>query len=90
LLEVYKDAPFFHFVFHDGVLEGLDNRKKESLLDLIREQIADNRIQYILTVIEADLPRGTDGNLINFDESEVVLRLHDEGTGGRLFRMGEF
>jgi uncharacterized protein YydD (DUF2326 family) len=90
LLEVYKDAPFFHFVFHDGVLEGLDNGKKEALLELIHEQIADDKTQYILTLIEADLPRGTDGNLIHFAESEVVLRLHDEGTGGRLFRMGEF
>ena len=90
LLEVYKDAPFFHFVLHDGVLEGLDNRKKEAFLELIHEQVADDKTQYILTLIEADLPRDIDGNLIHFAESEVVLRLHDEGPGGRLFRMGEF
>jgi uncharacterized protein YydD (DUF2326 family) len=90
LLSVYKEAPFFHFVFHDGVMEGLDNRKKEALLEVIREAISDRKIQYILTLIEADLPRDTSGRVVQFNESEVVLRLHDEGTEGRLFRIQEF
>jgi len=25
--------PFYHFVYHDGILEGLDNRVKLRLLD---------------------------------------------------------
>jgi uncharacterized protein YydD (DUF2326 family) len=32
LLKVYESAPFFHFVYHDGVLEGLDDRKKIAFL----------------------------------------------------------
>lgn len=56
LLHVYQDAPFFHFVFHDGVLEALDNRKKEALLNIVREELMDGKTQYILTLIQADLP----------------------------------
>lgn len=90
LLKVYEDSPFFHFTFHDGVLEALDNRKKEALLRVVREQIASGKTQYILTLIEADMPRDAKGKPIRFGEDEVVLRLHDEGDGGRLFRMTEF
>ena len=28
LLKTFSDKAFFHFVYHDGVFEGLDNRKK--------------------------------------------------------------
>ena len=28
ILKVYADKPFFKFVYHDGILEGLDDRKK--------------------------------------------------------------
>lgn len=90
LLKVYEDAPFFHFVYHDGVLEALDNRKKEALLQVVREQIAANKTQYIMTLIESDLPRNAKGKAIQFNDDEIVLRLHDEGHTGRLFKMAEF
>jgi uncharacterized protein YydD (DUF2326 family) len=90
LLKVYEDAAFFHFTFHDGVLEALDNRKKEALLKIVREQIASGKTQYILTLIEADMPRDAEGKPIPFYDSEVVLHLHDDGNDGRLFRMAEF
>jgi uncharacterized protein YydD (DUF2326 family) len=90
LLKVYEDVAFFHFTFHDGVLEALDNRKKEALLKIVREQIALGKTQYILTLIEADMPRDAKGKPIPFGDDEVVLRLHDEGDDGRLFRMSEF
>lgn len=90
LLKVYEDAAFFHFTFHDGVLEALDNRKKEALLKIVREQIASGKTQYILTLIEADMPRDAKGKPIPFGDDEVVLHLHDDGDDGRLFRMAEF
>ena len=90
LLKVYEDAPFFHFVYHDGVFEALDDRKKIALLDVIREQIASKKTQYILTLIDSDVPRDPDGNKISFGEDEIVLHLHDEGNAGRLFKMSEF
>ncbi len=90
LLKVYENAPFFHFVYHDGVMEGLDNRKKRELLALIRETIGDRNIQYIMTLIKSDLPRDDEDQAIEFSDEEIVLRLHDEGSEGRLFKMAEF
>lgn len=90
LLKVYEDADFFHFTYHDGVLEALDNRKKEALLRIVREQTASGKTQYILTLIEADMPRDASGKPIPFEDNEVVLKLHDDGNDGRLFRMAEF
>ena len=64
--------------------------KKLALLAVIREQIASKKMQYILTLIDSDMPRDPDGDKINFSEDEIVLRLHDEGNEGRLFKMAEF
>jgi uncharacterized protein YydD (DUF2326 family) len=90
LLKVYEDAPFFHFVYHDGILEGLDDRKKRKLLEVIREQIASRKTQYIMTLIASDLPRDARGEIIYFQDREIVLQLHDEGVEGRLFKMERF
>lgn len=90
LLKAYEDSPFYHFVYHDGILEGLDDRKKSLFLDLVREVIASSKTQYILSVIDADLPRQEDGTKIEFSPEEVVLQLDDSGDKGRLFRMAEF
>jgi uncharacterized protein YydD (DUF2326 family) len=90
LLKVYEDLPFFHFVYHDGILEGLDDRQKRAFLDLVREQVASKKTQYILTLIDSDMPRDEKGHRIEFPDNEVVLRLNDEGQAGRLFKMAEF
>jgi uncharacterized protein YydD (DUF2326 family) len=90
LLKVYDAAPFFHFVYHDGVLEGLDDRKKIALLDVVREQTATKRLQYIFSMIDADMPRNAKGERLAFPSDEVILRLHDGGAEGRLFKMAEF
>ena len=44
-------------------------------------------IQSIITLIDSDLPERGDEEEPVFNEDEVVLRLHDEGDQGRLFRM---
>lgn len=90
LLKVYEDASFFHFVYHDGMFEALDNRKKRAFLDVLREQTAGKKLQYIMTTIASDLPRDANDNIIPFSDDEIVLRLHDDGPQGRLFKMGEF
>nr|WP_261454237.1 DUF2326 domain-containing protein [Agrobacterium fabrum] len=90
LLRVYEDIPFFHFVYHDGMFEALDDRKKLAFLELVREQVSHRKLQYIMTVIASDLPRDSKGKLVAFADDEIVLRLDDSGQAGRLFKMAEF
>lgn len=90
VLRAYATRKFFHFVYHDGVLEGLDDRKKICLLENIRKYCAEYKIQYILTSIDSDLPRDTEGNKIEFAPEEIVLELNDGGDDGRLFKMQKF
>lgn len=86
LLKVHSNERFFEFVYHDGVLEGLDDRRKISYLELVREELRGQSLQYILTAISDDRPHAADGRPIEFSESEIVLALHDGGPEGRLFR----
>lgn len=83
------EQPFIRFLYHDGLLEGLDNRKKLNLINAIR-RIAALGIQQIVTVIDSDLPRDDTGERFAFREDEVVLVLHDENDAGRLFRMARW
>jgi uncharacterized protein YydD (DUF2326 family) len=90
LLTVYATLPFYHFVYHDGIFEGLDNRKKVNLLNLIRGLCDHNNLQYILTVIDSDLPRDERDQKLLFTEEEIIRRLHDRDAEGRLFRTVAF
>jgi len=86
VLREHLDAKFPRFVFHDGVFESLDDRKKDNLLAVIR-RYADLGIQPVITLIDSDLPvRGEKDGPV-FDASEIVLTLHDENEQGRLFKM---
>lgn len=80
----YSNRRYPHFIYHDGFLETLDDRKKLNLIDISREYSA-NGTQHIITVIDAELPVDENGNRFAFDESEVILRLHDADDSGRLF-----
>ena len=86
LLRAHLDQKFPRFVYHDGVLESLDDRKKENLLATIR-RYADLGIQTIITLIDSDLPKRAPHTEPVFAENEIVLLLHDENEQGRLFRM---
>lgn len=90
LLSEYSGSSFYRFVYHDGVLESLDERKKIQLLDVVRELCANKGIQYIMTLIDADIPRDETDKRIPFQEGEIIRRLHDGSDEGRLFRMGKF
>ncbi len=85
VLRAYSDAKFPRFVYHDGILESLDNRKKENLLAVIR-RYAELGLQPVITLIDSDLPSGADGGQV-FTEDEIILTLHDESIQGRLFKM---
>ncbi len=90
LLTVYSSRQFYRFVYHDGIFEGLDNRRKVSLLNLVREVCNSHGIQYILTVIDSDLPRDERDNKLLFTQQEIIRSLHDRGDEGRLFRTRAF
>ena len=87
VLRARLNDKFPRFVYHDGVFESLDDRKKENLLAVIR-RYAGLGIQPIITLIDSDLPaRESSNDSPVFDESEIVLTLHDENDQGRLFKM---
>ena len=86
VLRAHLDEKFPRFVFHDGVFESLDDRKKANLLAVIR-QYADLGLQPIITLIDSDAPPPSESGKPVFTPEEIVVTLHDEGDDGRLFRM---
>ena len=86
MLRAHLDDKFPRFVFHDGVFESLDDRKKGNLLAVIR-RYADLGIQPIITLIDSDLPARGEKDSPVFDPSEIILTLHDENDQGRLFKI---
>lgn len=90
VLETYADQSFYRFVYHDGILEGFDNRVKTRFLEAVARYCTEYKLQYILTVIDADVPRGIDDARIPFAPGTIVRELHDAGDNGRLFNMPKF
>jgi uncharacterized protein YydD (DUF2326 family) len=86
VLRAHLDDKFPRFVYHDGVFESLDNRKKANLLKVVREY-ADLGVQPVITLIDSDMPPIGDDEGPVFSPDEIVLTLHDEGDDGRLFRV---
>lgn len=86
VLRAYMDKKFPRFVYHDGVFESLDDRKKENLLEVIRKY-SELGIQIVITLIDSDMPPKPEGKKHIFDKREIILTLHDENEQGRLFRM---
>ncbi|APZ95367.1 DUF2326 domain-containing protein [Fuerstiella marisgermanici] len=84
IAKVLLREDFLRFVYHDGLLEGMDDRIKLNMIKVLRD-LADQGIQQILTVIDSDLPIDSDGQKFSFDDDEVVRTLHDGGPEGRLF-----
>ncbi len=72
LLIEYSSTKFYRFAYHDGIFEGLDNRRKVSLLNMIRDACDKKGIQYILTVIDSDLPRDQNDQKLLFTNQEIV------------------
>jgi len=79
VLVAYHKRSFYRFVYHDGSLEGLDNRKKANYISLVRDYCTRYNLQYIFTSIEHDLPPGL------IKPNELCLTLDDSGDEGKLF-----
>jgi len=88
VLRAHLDERFPRFVYHDGIFESLDDRKKENLLAVIR-QYADLGLQPVITLIDSDLPPRVEDDPV-FTQQEIILTLHDEGDSGRLFKMASW
>lgn len=86
VIRTYIDQKFPKFIFIDGVFDGLDNRKKELLLEVLREY-GNLGIQIISTTINSEVLGIIQAPI---QEDEIVLRLHDNGNDGRLFKMPEW
>lgn len=86
ILRAHLDDKFPRFVYHDGVFESLDDRKKENLLTVIR-RYAELGLQPIITLIDSDLPSRAGDDEPVFSPGEIVVTLHDENEQGRLFKM---
>jgi uncharacterized protein YydD (DUF2326 family) len=85
LLINYADKSFYKFVYHDGVLEGLDDRIKTRYINLVKNICNQYSLQYILTLIDSDLPQN-DKNIIS--QEDICLELNDKNDNGKLFLKG--
>ena len=85
LLIYYAKNSFFRFVYHDGILEGLDDRIKIRLLDKVKELCTEYNIQYILSLIDSDIPNYPAGNKYLIRDEEICLELNDKDESGALF-----
>ena len=77
-------------MYHDGILETMDDRKKVALLRLLMEFTAETGVQSIFSVIQAEMPVDEQGHRMEFAEAQIIRELSDVGNNGRLFRMAPF
>lgn len=85
LLIHYSNHSFYRFVYHDGVLEGLDDRIKQRLLNVTQRLCKEYNLQYILTLIDSDIPRDIKGDGYKFPIAAICLNLDDKNDQGKLF-----
>lgn len=86
VIATYSSVSFYRFAYHDGIFEGVDNRKKINFINLIRKYCQQYNLQYIITTIEDDLPRSEADDFEGVSEAEIVLTLHDADESGTLFK----
>ncbi|HEH9402252.1 TPA: DUF2326 domain-containing protein, partial [Aeromonas sobria] len=87
--KLYANGDFYRFCYHDGILESLDDRLKLNLIKEWREISTTNELQFIITVLDSDLPL-IDDKKTYFSSNEIIRELNDHGDNGRLFRMPAF
>lgn len=90
LLVHYSNSQYYRFSYHDGLLESLDDRVKLRLIDSWRFLAEKNKLQFIITVLDTDIPENAQGSKIYFKNEEIIRELHDKGVSGRLFKVAKF
>lgn len=86
ILIVYSKASFYRFVYHDGALETVEDRKRMLFIQMVRRVCSEYGLQYIMTLIDSDLPMDEMGKVVPFPDDEICLRLHDRDDSGKLFK----
>lgn len=76
---------FPKFIFHDGIFDSLDDRKKVNLKDVLNEY-ASYGVQHIITLIDSELPVEYSTKDKFFSKEDIILLLNDSGDLGRLFK----
>ena len=85
LLVSYSSHSFYRFVYHDGVLEGLDDRVKQRLIMVTQRICSEYGLQYILSLIDSDIPKNAEDSNQEFPMDAVCLNLNDLDDSGKLF-----
>lgn len=85
LLVSYSSHSFYRFVYHDGVLEGLDDRVKQRLIMVTQRICSEYGLQYILSLIDSDIPKNVEDSNQKFPMDAVCLNLNDLDDCGKLF-----
>jgi uncharacterized protein YydD (DUF2326 family) len=90
LLSIHSNDSFYKFSYHDGLFESLDDRVKFKLIAKMREISEKYGLQFIISVLDSDIPISATGERKYFTSEEIIRELHDEGNSGRLFKMPAF
>jgi len=90
LLSIHSNDSFYKFSYHDGLFESLDDRVKFKLIEKMRQISESHGLQFIISVLDSDIPISETGERSYFLPNEIIRELHDEGNSGRLFRMPAF
>lgn len=85
LVRAHLSGKFARTIYHDGVFEKLDPRKKEMMLEVLRTYTGLG-LQLVITLLDSEMPPPPDEEQPTFSSSEIVVPLHDEGDSGRLFK----
>ena len=85
LLVSYSSHSFYRFVYHDGVLEGLDDRVKQRLIMVTQRICSEYGLQYVLSLIDSDIPKNVEELNQEFPIDSVCLNLNDLDDSGKLF-----
>ncbi|CAC9437408.1 hypothetical protein BSPLISOX_346 [uncultured Gammaproteobacteria bacterium] len=90
LLVFYSSKGYYRFSYHDGIFESLDDRVKLRLIKALRKLAEQHGLQFIITILDSDIPENKEGSKIHFIENEIIKELSDKGKEGRLFKMDMF
>lgn len=85
LLVNYSSQSFIKFICHDGCLETLDRRMQRKYLNLVQRLCNQYNIQYILTLIESDLPQDADEKTTLLETANIAVELSDVSNTTNLF-----